>query len=119
MKRKTGYIEDCYVNEYTPFWQVCLLRHKELGEKLPKGLKHLIAKPKIKMNKREFTRANTITQKKYGCKVKFIPLVHKCTYHDTNNRKRKCRNCNNTNYYVDGYHMILNNKIGWTVDNIK
>lgn len=71
------------------------------------------------MTKKEYKKSKTISKTINGYKVKYIPIVYDCTYHDTNNKKKLCINCDNTNYYIDGYYMIINNKIGWTVDNIK
>ncbi len=73
------------------------------------------------MTRKEYKKSKTITKMIDGHKIVYIPLIHNCTYHDTNNRKKLCINCNNTGYYTDGYYMIVSKgkkKIGFTVDNI-
>jgi len=60
----------------------------------------------------------TITVKVNGHIVEYEPLVTKCTYHYPEKGK-KCINCENTGKYVDGYYMIVDNKFGFVVDNIK
>jgi len=50
-------------------------------------------------------------------KIKFIPLVTKCTYHYPK-EKHGCPNCKGTGKYQDGYYMIIG-KTAWFVDTIK
>ena len=64
----------------------------------------------------------TITVKRNGHIVEFIPIMKPCTYH-SQDFDGICKNCNNTMKYVDGYYMIVTDrkgqKIGFTVDTIK
>jgi len=67
------------------------------------------------------------SKKPKRCKVEYIPIKNKCTYHypamaDKNN---KCMNCgklvsNPPGEYIDGYTMIITypdgRKEGWIVD---
>ena len=44
-------------------------------------------------------------------KVKFIPLIKKCTYHHKK-EDGVCRNCNDTMKFKDGYTLIYTDKNG-------
>ena len=65
----------------------------------------------------------TITIKRNGHVVEYIPIVYKCTYHQPDPKTGVCVNCGDTMEYVDGYYMVITNpkgkKICFTVDNIK
>jgi len=64
----------------------------------------------------------TITVKRNGYVVEYVPIIKSCTYH-SQQFDEICRNCNNTMQYCDGYHMIITdkqgNKTGFIVDNVK
>jgi len=57
--------------------------------------------------------------------MEIIPIIKKCTYHYPNEKikDKKCRNCNGTGKYIDGYYQIFTmpdgTKIGFVTDTIK
>ena len=56
--------------------------------------------------------------KRNGHTIEFIPIYQKCTYYHQSD-KGVCKNCNGTMRYKDGYTMIIDDKIAFTVDSIK
>ena len=60
----------------------------------------------------------TITVRRNGHIVEYIPIVKPCTYNHRNS-EGICKNCNNTMKYIIGYNMIIDGKWGFIVDNIK
>lgn len=53
-----------------------------------------------------------------GHKVEYIPIVTTCSYYFPDSKTGVCTNCNGTRKYIQGYHMIIDDKIGYTVDTI-
>lgn len=55
---------------------------------------------------------------KKKAKIEFVPIINKCTYHNTD-KTGICPNCNNTQKYKDGYYLVIDNRFGFVVDTIK
>ncbi len=65
------------------------------------------------------SKKKTITIKRNGHTVEYIPIVVPCTYHSPDPKTGICRNCGDTMEYVDGYYMVIDNKTAFSVDTIK
>lgn len=64
------------------------------------------------------TTFETKREMRNGHLVEFIPIVAPCTYYHKE-KGGECKNCHGTRKYVTGYYMIIDGKIGYTVDTIK
>ena len=75
------------------------------------------------MTRKQFQKLNTVKLTVNGIKLDYTPIVYDCTYHQPDKKTKKCVNCNDTMFYVDGYYMTYKmkngKKVSYMVDNIK